>query len=111
MIENEKNDRRKKKMNAAKKAKASFLQQLRGTIRVNEESSSVIAARTDIPPDNNEIQPKMDATSDDESSYENAEIERVNVFDEHAKEVEDINANCFSTEEEHESAGMIYLKT
>ena len=38
MIENEKDSQRKKKMNAAKKAKDSFLQQLRGPIRVKEES-------------------------------------------------------------------------
>ena len=63
-----------------------------------------------MPPENNEIRPKIDATSDDESSYENDEIEHDEIFDEHAEEFYDRNVNAFSIEEEHESANMMCLK-
>ena len=66
--------------------------------------------RTCIPPYDNEIRPAIDATSDNESSYENSEIDHDNIFDECAEEVKESNVNAFSIEDEYESANMTHLK-
>ena len=71
--------------------------------RDNEDSSSLVVAHKEIPPENN-------ATSGNEFSHENAEIENGNNFDEHAVEVNDSNAKTFASEEDNESVSMIFLK-